>query len=227
MKTRPHSTATEQDSTPLVLRAELILGVGLKVILLGGASLELLSGNWMMAVATAGVALVMFVPVLLGYGFGVRIPLEFETLAAVFVFAALFLGEVQGYYVRYWWWDIALHGASGLVLGIFGFLLVHAINEHEDLEMHMKPAFIGLFTFLFAVGFGALWELFEFAMDTGLGTTMQKSLHDTMIDLALDAGGALVIAITGYYYLKDRTTQSFLERWVAHFFEINRRLSRR
>lgn len=204
-----------------------LISIGLKILLLAGAILELASGNWLMAAATAGVALVMFVPLLLGYGLGVRIPQEFEALAVVFVFAALFLGEVQGYYVRYWWWDIALHSASGLVLGIFGFLLVHAMNEHEDLELHMKPSFTGLFAFLFAVGLGTLWELFEFGVDRTLGTTMQKSLQDTMTDLAVDTIGAAIIAILGYSYLRDRTRQSFLERWVAHFFTLNDRLFRR
>ena len=199
----------------------------LKLILLIGAALELATGNWLMAIATAGVALMMFFPILLGKRFGVSLPPEFEALAAVFVFASLFLGELKDYYVKFWWWDVLLHSASGLVLGIFGFLLVHAMNEHEDLDLHMKPSFIALFTFLFAIGMGVLWELFEFAVDITLATTMQKGLTDTMVDLLVDAIGALVIALLGYSYLKDRASRSFLERWVANFFVLNKRLFKR
>ena len=43
-------------------------------------------------------------------------------LAIIFVFAALFLGEVRSYYVRFWWWDIVVGGASGLLpaIGVLG-----------------------------------------------------------------------------------------------------------
>src|SRR5690606_11091243 len=117
---------------------------------------------------------------------------EFEVLALIFIFASLFLGEVRGYYIRYWWWDIALHTASGLLLGIWGFLLVYVLNESQDIEMQMKPRFVALFAFFFAVGCGALWEIFEFAMDQLFGMNMQKpmlndpsGLTDTMWDLKI------------------------------------------
>ncbi len=201
-----------------------LLSLGLKLVLVVGAILELLSGNWLMAAATAGVAFAMFFPLMLGHRFGVAIPPEFELLAVVFVFASLFLGELQGYYVKFWWWDIVLHSGSGLVLGIFGFLLVHVLNEHEDLELHMKPSFTALFAFLFALGMGTMWELFEYAVDKFAGTSMQKSLNDTMTDLLVDGAGAFVIAALGYRFLKDRASSSFLERWVANFVRANRRL---
>lgn len=203
-----------------------LLSLGLKLVLVAGAVLELLSGNWLMAVATAGVAFAMFFPLILGHRFDVRIPPEFELLAVVFVFASLFLGELQGYYVRYWWWDMVLHSASGLVLGIFGFLLVHVMNEHEDLDLHMKPSFTALFAFLFALGMGTLWELFEFGVDHALGANMQKSLDDTMSDLLVDGIGAFIIAALGYTFLRNRESSSFLERWVASFVRANRRLFR-
>jgi hypothetical protein len=211
----------------LIAHFDSLLSLGLKLVLIVGAILELVSGNWLMAAATAGVALVMFFPLMLGYRFDVKIPPEFELLAVVFVFASLFLGELQGYYVKYWWWDVVLHSASGLLLGIFGFLLVHVMNEHEDLGLHMKPSFTALFAFMFALGMGVIWEVFEFVVDQALGTTMQRSLADTMTDLIVDGIGAFVIAALGYTYLRDRESSSFLERWVANFFRVNRRLFRR
>jgi len=61
----------------------------------------------------------------------VQIPPEFQVLAVGFVFASLFLGEIRSYYLRIWWWDIALHTSSGLLLGILGFLLIYVLNENE------------------------------------------------------------------------------------------------
>jgi hypothetical protein len=196
----------------------------LKLALLTGAALEVWQGNWLTAAATLGVVLVTLLPVALGQHFDVRIPPEFELLAVVFVYASLFLGEVHGYYVKYWWWDSLLHTGSGLLLGIFGFLLVHVMNEKEDLHLSMKPSFVALFAFLFALGIGVIWEIFEFAIDQTFGTNMQKSgLVDTMWDLIVDGLGALIISLLGYGYLKTAGSESFLERWIHHFIIVNQR----
>jgi hypothetical protein len=198
--------------------------ISLQVLLLVGLAFEVWQAQWLNAAATAGISILTLLPVVLGRAYDVFIPPELEALAALFVFAALFLGEVRGYYVRFWWWDAALHSASGFLLGILGFLLVHVLNEKEDLEVHMKPGFVALFAFMFALGLGALWEIFEFAMDGLFGLNMQKSgLVDTMWDLIVDAAGALAIALLGYGYLRKAAGESFLERWIARFIQANTR----
>ncbi|MFP3983646.1 MAG: hypothetical protein ACLFV2_08160 [Desulfurivibrionaceae bacterium] len=187
--------------------------------------------QWPTAVITIGILLITLAPFFLGKLFQVFSPPEFVLLAIAFVFASLFLGEVHGYYSRFWWWDIALHSGSGFLLGIIGFLLVHILNETEDIGLHMNPGFVALFAFLFAVGMGVFWEIFEFCMDTFLGMNMQKEmlgdpsgLTDTMLDLIVDTLGALVIAILGYSYIKTSGNESFLERWIHEFIEKNPRL---
>jgi uncharacterized membrane protein YjdF len=203
----------------------------LKVILLAGFLGALWERQWATAVITLGIIAITMVPLVLKKRFQVSIPPEFEVLAIGFVFASLFLGEVRGYYEHYWWWDIALHTASGFLLGIVGFLLVYILNETEEIGVHMKPGFVAFFAFLFALGMGALWEIFEFAMDQLLGTNMQKpmlgdpsGLTDTMWDLIVDALGALVISLLGYGYLKRKQRDSFLERWIEKFIRENPRM---
>lgn len=89
----------------------------------------------------------------------------------------------------------------------------------------MRPRFVALFAFMFAVGMGALWEIFEFAMDQLFGMNMQKSgLIDTMWDLIVDTAGALVIALLGWVYLRTSGSDSFLERWIVGFIDANPRL---
>jgi hypothetical protein len=84
--------------------------------------------------------------------------------------------------------------------------------------------FVALFAFMFALGLGALWEIFEFAMDSIFGLNMQKSgLVDTMWDLIVDTVGALIIALLGFSYLSKARNVSFLERWIARFIQDNRR----
>ena len=190
--------------------------------------------QWLTAVVTIGIIIVTLVPLFLSKFFRVFIPPEFVLLAIAFVFASLFLGEIRGYYSRFWWWDIALHSCSGIFLGIIGFLLVHVLNETKDIGVHMKPGFVAFFAFLFAVGIGALWEIFEFSMDSFFGMNMQKEmlgdpsgLTDTMWDLIVDTLGALVIALLGYSYIKTARNTSFLERWIQAFIKNNPQLFNR
>lgn len=210
------------------------LTLALQGILLAGALLAFWENQWLTAITTTAVIVVTLIPLLLEKRSVVYIPPEFECLATVFVFASLFLGEVRGYYVRFWWWDIALHTASGFLLGIVGFLLVFVLNEKEDIDFHMTPGFVALFAFMFALGMGALWEIFEFGMDRFFGMNMQKEmfndpsgLTDTMWDLIVDSVGAVVISVLGYGYLKTAGNRSFLEQWILSFVETNPKLFRR
>lgn len=202
------------------------LTLGLQSLLVVGIAAAAFQGQWLTALTTGLILLVTLLPLLAGKKLDVFIPPELEGLAVLFVFASLFLGEVHGYYLRFWWWDLVLHAASGLLLGILGFLLVYVLNEKPDLGIDMKPGFLALFAFMFSLGLGALWEIFEFWVDSAFGTTMQKSLRDTMFDLIVDALGALAISLFGYVYLKTSEIDSFLERWILRFIEANPRLFR-
>lgn len=201
------------------------LTIFLQVTLLVGVILFCFQGRWLTAVVTSAIIVVTLLPLILGRRFDVRIPPEFELLAVLFVYASLFLGEVHGYYVRFWWWDAVLHTGSGFLLGVLGFLLVYVLNERPDVDMHMRPRFVALFAFMFAVGMGALWEIFEFGMDQVFGMNMQKSgLVDTMWDLIVDTVGAAVIALLGMVYMRKAGSNSFLERWIVQFINSNPRL---
>ena len=183
--------------------------------------------HWITAFLILVIMLLTVSLAVVGRRFGVNIPAEFQLLAMLFVFATLFLGEIRDYYQRIWWWDIALHTGSGLLLGIVGFLLVYVLNQSRRIDIYLRPGFVALFAFMFAVTVGALWEIFEFAMDMLFGLNMQKpmagdpsGLTDTMWDLIVDAGGALVISFLGWRYM-ERNTESFIENWIRKFIERN------
>lgn len=107
-------------------------------------------------------------------------------------------------------------------IGILGFLLVYVLNEKEDIELDLHPKFIAFFAFIFAMGMGSVWEIFEFSMDQLFGMNMQKSgLVDTMWDLIVDGVGALIISILGWGFLRTRERDSFLEKWIDSFIDKN------
>lgn len=206
----------------------------LQGILVLGLAAAIWEQQWLNVVIITGIIIISLYPIFLAKQFHLRIPPEFQLLTIGFVFAAVFLGEVHGYYTRFWWWDIALHTSSGFLLGIIGFLLVYLLNESDRIDLHMRPGFLAFFAFLFALGMGALWEIFEFTMDSLFAMNMQKpmfgdysGLTDTMWDLIVDAGGALVISILGYGYLKTTDDNSFLERMIQRFISSNPRLFKR
>jgi hypothetical protein len=202
----------------------------LQAVMLGELVLLLMRGMWVSGVWLLAIMAVTGATALFGRRLPVRVPAEFELLTILFVFGALFLGEFRSYYERFWWWDIGLHASSGLLLGILGFLLVYVLNENKHIDLQMRPGFVALFAFVFAVAAGTVWEIFEFAIDQVFGTTMQKpmlddpsGLTDTMWDLIVDALGALVISAFGWWHMKHRQ-RSFLDAWIDRFIERNPRL---
>lgn len=194
----------------------------LKIVLGLGAALLLLQGRYQASIEVAAILFITLLPLILGARLQVRIPFEFESLAVIFVYMALFLGEVRGYYIRFWWWDAVLHTGSGFLLGILGFLSIYILNESKDVDLHLHPKFVAVFAFVFAMGIGALWEIFEFMMDQVFGLNMQKSgLVDTMWDLIVDGIGAMIISALGWGFYKNQRGDSFLEKWIDTFIEKN------
>ncbi len=229
----PSTPPPDTPSTPTPRRAAKRIRLGVVLVLQGIMAVELiallLQGSWASAVWLVVIMAVTGAPSMLGDRLPVRIPAEYELLTILFVFAALFLGEFHSYYLRYWWWDILLHSVSGLLLGIVGFLLVYLLNESRRTEIHMRPEFVALFAFAFAVTAGTAWEIVEFAADQLLGTQMQKpmlgdpsGLTDTMWDLIVDMLGAAVISGFGWWHMK-RNLPSFIEVWIDRFVERNPR----
>lgn len=232
MDSKPPSTATEKRVPDLSTRIHRGVLFVLQAIMAVQLVLVLHEGLWLNAFLVITIMALTLSPALLGRKLNVHIPPEFQVLAVIFVFAALFLGEVQSYYERIWWWDIALHTSSGLLFGILGFLLVYLLNENEHVDIYMRPRFVAFFAFLFAVSVGTFWEIFEFAMDQMVGTNMQKpmlgdpsGLTDTMWDMIVNALGASAISGFGWWYM-DQREHSFIELWIRKFIERNPRLFR-
>lgn len=222
---RPNFRRIGERTARLRFRVLRLLQLAMAVELL----LTLFSGQWLNAFLIFLMELLTLMPALLRREAHVDIPPEFQLLAIVFVFAALFLGEVHGFYERFWWWDLVLHASSGLLLGLLAFLLVYVLNEHRGNRLNLSPPFVALFAVAFAMAGGMLWEIFEFAVDQAFGSHMQKptpqdpsGLADTMWDLVVDALGALLMGGLGWWYLLRRP--AFVERLIRRFIERNQQL---
>lgn len=165
---------------------------------------------------------VIHVPMLLAKRFRFEVPPVLYSLYIVFLYCAVFLGEVSSFYYLVPHWDTFLHCFSSLMTGFFGFMVVTILNRDENLVIRLAPFFVALFAFSFAVTIGTVWEVYEFAVDSALGLNMQKyltvdgifqtgreALMDTMKDIVIDVIGAFASSVVGYISLKAE------KRWLV------------
>lgn len=156
-----------------------------------------------------------FLPNIISKKTKIVIPSNMYIVYVLFLYGAVFLGEVRNYYYRVPHWDTILHTCSGAMLGALGFSFVNILNKHEKVHVELSPLFVALFAFGFAITLGVMWEIYEFTFDGVLGLNMQKfalengtqlvgraAVTDTMEDLIVDSVGALVMSIIGYISLK-------------------------
>lgn len=155
--------------------------------------------------------LVMMLPSILAKKFKVVVPNTIVILYYIFLYCAIYLGEIHNFYYIIPHWDTVLHAFSGAMLGALGFILVDLLNKDKNIRVSLSPFFVAVFAFCFALAIGSLWEVYEFTFDAILGLNMQKhttetgvalvgvqALSDTMKDIIVDAASALVVAILGY-----------------------------
>ena len=153
------------------------------------------------------------------------IPSFMTTIYIIFLYLAIYLGEVRNFYYLIPNWDTFLHAFSGAMLGALGFSVVTILNRMEVVKVNLSPLFVALFAFCFAITLGVFWEFYEYAFDGLLGLNMQKfaledgtlligrsALQDTMSDLFVDAASAFVMSLVGYLSLKH--DPSFLKAMI-------------
>ncbi len=158
---------------------------------------------------------VMIIPSIIERRWSIDIPNYMEVIYFLFLYCAIYLGEVRNFYYLIPYWDTILHAFSGAMLGALGFTVVSMFNEAESMKIQLSPVFVSLFAFCFALAAGAVWEIYEFTFDGLLSLNMQKfafengvqlvgreALRDTMKDLIVDAVSALVIVIIGFFTIK-------------------------
>lgn len=184
-------------------RLHFALSLLIRGSLLFAVIVSIINKAWIALFTASIVLLLTFLPALIERNFELALPVELEIVVLIFIYATLFLGEMHGYYTRYWWWDVVLHASSAIVFGLIGFVIVYILSYAPTVELKMSPNFIALFSFVFALALGAMWEIVEFFLDIAFGWNMQRSgLVDTMWDLIVDMTGAMIAGLAGYFYVK-------------------------
>jgi VanZ family protein len=177
----------------------------MRALVLLAAAVFFFEKDWQSGAAAVLVFILMTVPSLLRERKQVYLPFTLEFGIVFFLFCTLLLGQIMRFYDSVPHWDTFLHVQSGLVLGTAGFVLIYTLNEHGDGKLKLSPGFIALFAITFAVFIGVLWEICEYAADLLFDTRYwqgQTDMNaDTMNDLIADTIGAVIVSVTGYFWM--------------------------
>jgi uncharacterized membrane protein YjdF len=175
---------------------------GIRFILVLAFVLALYQNRSLILVMSVAGFVLTFSPYILKRVFKTEIPGSFEIIVLLFIYGVLFIGEVRGLFAEFFWWDIFLNGIAAVALGFIGLTVMYVMYRGNVIKA--GPYVMAVFAFCFAVAIGALWELFEFSMDSVFGFNLQKTgLGDTMKDMAVNAIGAGLVSIFGYFRIKE------------------------
>ncbi len=177
----------------------------IRLFLIGAIVLEAYYLRWSLFFVTALALTLTLVPIFFERRYSIKIPPEFHLFIVIFIYSAIYLGEVHNFYYKFFWWDSLLHTFAGFAMAIVGFATIFVLYKSEKIKAN--PLLVTFFAFCFSTMLSILWEIFEFIIDTTLGLNMQKvhigsGVTDTMVDLILNMAGALVSSIIGFFYLK-------------------------
>ncbi len=168
-------------------RSSFVVYVALRSLVILMMLLQIFNRNYENVFLCILTLLLLFVPSFIQINLKIELPTPLEITILVFIFAAEILGEIQAYYIRYPFWDTALHTTNGFLMAAIGFALADILNRSKKTRFQLSPAYLAVVAFCFSMTIGVIWEFFEFAMDSVFGLDMQKdtvvhSIHSVMLD---------------------------------------------
>jgi len=169
--------------------------------------------------------ILLFIPVFMRTRLKFQAPAFLQIIVTVFIIAHCVLGEIYRWYDYIPLYDKILHITAGAVIAILGFSIVYGFSKDEAGRMKLSPFFIALFSFCFALALLAIWEIFEYSMDSIFGWNMQRYMNefteteidgviywitsnpqgglvDTMEDIIVGVIGAAVFSVIGGLWVK-------------------------
>ncbi|MBI2452424.1 ATP-binding protein [Candidatus Pacearchaeota archaeon] len=182
-------------------KARLIVINFIRLILILGFLGGIYYNRKLVLIMSVSAFVLTFAPAIIQRIFKTKLPASFEVIVLFFIYGILFIGNIRGLFAEFWWWDILLNLLGATILGLIALAVLYTLQKEK--VINASPYVVSIFSFCFAVAFGAIWELFEFGMDIIVGFNLQKSAVDTMEDLGVTVLGAFFVSLAGYYYIKN------------------------
>ena len=159
-------------------KASFVVFLILAVSVVGMLIWSLITRNYENSGSCILVLILFSVPSFIERHLNIDIPIPFEIIILVFIYAAQILGEMNSFYIKFPWWDTMLHTINGFLFAAVGFALCDIINQNANIKFKLSPLFLSVVAFCFSMTIGVLWEFFEFGMDKLFLFDMQK---DTVV----------------------------------------------
>ncbi len=196
----------------------------MKLILIGSFPYSIYNGDYLYAIAAAVAIALSLAPSIIERNYRVTLPFELDFLITLSIFAHIFFGEQMHFYDRFWLWDKILHVYGSAVVSLLAFIIVYTF--HTTRKLRLTLPFIGLFTVVFTLAVGGLWEIGEFAVDKFLGLNTQRGLDNTMWDIINDLIGGSLAALLGMLYVRysHPDDRKRLTKPLGEVFNLNRRV---
>jgi uncharacterized membrane protein YjdF len=124
-------------------------------------------------------------------------------LLTLLIFLAQLLGSSLDFYDLFNSWDLIVHFISGIVMFFVGYDVISNLDKnHKEIKLNKK--IIIIFSMLFALSVGSVWEMYEYSVDGILNLDTQRTgnlvgrmaIEDTMTDLLSSTLGTLLTVIT-------------------------------
>lgn len=168
-------------------RATLITYAVIRLLIVAVMIRSITAGNSENAYTCLLSLFLLYLPSIIERKLEMRLPTALEITVVVFIFASEILGEIACFYVTVPFWDKAMHTVSGFIYAAVGYSMADILNRDHRISFQLSPVFLAVVAFCFSMTIGALWEIFEFSVDTLFQKDMQKDtvLHE-ITSVALD-----------------------------------------
>ncbi|MEG0014771.1 MAG: hypothetical protein RR744_05790 [Cellulosilyticaceae bacterium] len=152
----------------------------------------------------------------------IKTPLSFDLFGILFILLSQWAGTYLRAYDIFPWWDVFLHGISGILIGLFGIILIACFDKKGKLYEEKSYGLISLIIFLTSCSSATLWEISEYLGDLYLGTNAQLgSLPDTMEDMLICVVVGIVFALYHYYIFATKK-DTYLSKEIEAFIKENK-----
>ncbi len=152
------------------------------------------------------------------------VPADGRFLFYLFSFGAVEFGSAMDAYDWIGWWDLLLHGLSGALIALIGLFVYNGLRHNQGQLAQAEQKLAVVFMNLAATTSAAIWEYYEFILDTFFGFDAQYSaagVSDTMTDMMVCTAGGLLLSLW-FFWSWRQGKSNFLGQTVEHFYACNR-----
>ena len=117
----------------------------------------------------------LFLPAIISFITQIKITFLMQITYNIFLILHFILGEICSFYIKYYYYDTALHFLSAILLAILGYAIIHYYLKDSSLVIQL------IFSIMFSLSLEYMWEILEFTIDHFCNTNMQRFIKNDIV----------------------------------------------